>query len=191
MGLTAVTFNNGREGHNSKHPGVFESSVEDVVVLGSGILEWKNAMKINLLWEFLASVSTEHVLVSDSSDVVLIGDANKLIPWLESSGRSAIFNAEKKQWPTNLPTNIGEFELSISQTSYPHLNAGLWLAKTEFAKELVGFCRRMIGISGSEQYYYKHAYPTFFPAMVIDDSCEMFQNLNRVGDDELSVPYFF
>lgn len=188
--LTVVTFNNGVvQGYNEKPMGLFESFVDGCCVLGSEIKEWQNKMKILLLFDFLGSVETEFVLICDSSDVFVVNRLDYLVEGFQEESCGACFNAEKRNWPYDLPEEIVCFE----NTKHPgmYLNAGVWMAYTEFAKFVVSSCLKTDEISDqheeSEQVHYKFVYSKLWPEMKIDADCSIFQGLNRTGTEELSL----
>ena len=141
--ITLITFNNGREfGHNGKKLGLLEESLDlfgiKYTVLGYGIKEWKNSMKIELIDEFLKKVETQYVLSCDSSDVFLINKFDNICKIFENIGCEALFNAEKNSWPIDLPQEIIKFGNSLNENYF--LNAGLWMSTTQFAREITKWC---------------------------------------------------
>jgi len=188
--LTIVTYNSGPVGYNGKTNGLFEKSlvragVENFVVLGHGIKHWMNKLKIDLLQSYLSSVTTEYLLSSDSSDVILVGPLDGIVEEFNTFKCQMLFNAEQNIWPTDLEQNIVNFELSKAGAFIaPFLNAGLWLARTDFLRQHLHelhsyeFTTKHIM---SEQIYYKYFYYNH-PEIKLDFTCKLFQNINRVGE---------
>lgn len=190
--LTIATINNGGIAQNNKILGTFEKSLDlsglSYEVLGSNVKQWQNKMKISLMYDFIKKVNTPYVLFSDSSDVILIRPINDLIKKFKSLNCKACFNAEKVNWPLDLPKNIIQFEKSLHP--YLFLNAGLWIAESSFAKILIEECMiinpRTSHIE-SEQVYYKFCYSKFYPDIKVDFDSILFQGLNRVDETEIRL----
>lgn len=185
--LSIITFNNGLSTHNTKPLGLFESFGVPCDVLGNGIYPWVNKVKLELLSVKLKELKTTCVLVADSSDVFILRKLVGLVKRFESFNCGAVFNAEKIVWPPDLDSEYVLFENRIHSNCY--LNAGLWIARTDFACKVVDYALNLnpnTAHSGSEQVYYKNCYKWFYPQMQVDVNCNLFQGLNRV-DDELQL----
>lgn len=194
--LTVVTFNNGGKSYNGKILGTLERSLQlsniTCTVLGGDVREWQNKIKISLMADFISKTQTPYVLFADSSDVVLINHLSNLVCKFKQMGCRAVFNAEKKNWPFDLPKEIVDFESSLHPFLF--LNAGLWIADSEFARTLISECLKITPNTshvGSEQAYYKFCYRQFYPDIRVDFKCELFQGLNRVGEEEIQITKVF
>lgn len=189
--LEIVTFNNGSKGgYNNKPLGLFEKSLSKrglaASVLGENVIPWKNCLKLPLLVNHLKLLDKPYVLIADSSDVILCKKIDDIIERFERFECDALFNGEKISWPV-LPYHLSKFEPSLHPDCY--LNAGLWLARTEFALELATAARDAWvpdNLAHSEQVHFKYVYPQFYPRMQVDSRCEIFQGMNRVTDDEIN-----
>lgn len=191
--LSIVTFNNGRgESSAGKRLGLFEESlrasdIEDFTVLGGAADEWRNAMKIRLLLDFLDSGrARDYVLMADSADVLLCNDLSSVVPAFQSFGCGALFNGERRHWPSFIPP----FEEETAPAEYfQFLNSGVWIAEAAFARELTAYCvdLKVEKYAKSDQLRYKIAYRHFFPAVRIDHRCTLFQNINCVDSDVVRV----
>jgi len=184
--LTIITFNNGGaldQAH--KRLGLFEESlrrngVEEIAVLGGAIADWRHNLKINLLADYLTTAAVkEYVLVADSADVILANDLEPLVQRFAAFGCRALFNAERKHYPADLPP----FDEEVAPGEFfPCLNSGLWIAETAFARQLARYCAELTVEKHKkcDQTRYKFAYRHFYPQMRVDHHCQLFQNLNRV-----------
>lgn len=186
--LTVVTFNNNLEsGHNDKKTGLFERNIE-TNVLGQNIIEWKNSYKIPLLLNFLEKVTTDFVLICDSSDVFVLSDLSNIIEKFKNMNCSACFNAEVLQ-QKNIDQNIIDYENEIQC----NLNAGAWIGYTKFAKNFVYKCNQLTKKYNysSEQWYYKNIFFEHRECIKIDKNCSIFQGLNRIDREEIELikPY--
>jgi hypothetical protein len=183
--LQIVTFNNGRS-FDKKKPGSLEESVQNqCVVMGSEIKDWKNFFKIQLTVDFLSQSTAKYVISADSSDVVVFS-LEGIVDEFEKKKCGLLYNAEVNCWPVDSFT--GDFERSKFKAPFCHLNAGAWIGRRDFALDFYRACLNSIDYStNSEQSYIKKIYKQWYPNILIDDSCEIFQTLNRVSEIELEV----
>ncbi|MBI4485357.1 MAG: hypothetical protein HY655_05045 [Acidobacteria bacterium] len=191
--LTVITFNNGGSLNQPyKRLGLFEESlrrsgVDEIAVLGQAVTEWKHNLKINLLLEYLNTAAVkDYVLVADSADVILTNDIEPLVERFKAFGCRAVFNAERRHYPGDLPP----FDEQVASGEYfPCLNSGIWVADTSFARELADYCARLTVEKHKkcDQTRYKTAYRQFYPAIRVDHRCRLFQNINRVEADVVAL----
>lgn len=195
--FSIVTFNNGAQtGFNNKRLGLLEECLDKAevpyTVLGRGEENWANKFKIEMLKVHLDNTSHEYVIVADSADVFLVGRLEEIPSKFEAFNCEAVFNCEKSLWPHDLERSILEFEQEQHPSKF--FNAGLWVAKREFAQELVEFCSKVIPVTehiNSEQARYKYAYRQFYPRLKVDYECSMFQDLHKTGYEEISLIKLF
>lgn len=180
--LSVVTFNNGQSFMN-KVPGCFEKSVQhQCAVLGQGIKEWQNKLKLRLVVEFLQSCNKPYVLAADSSDVVattLDGIVDKFV----DKDCDILFNAEKIGWPKNTTWEPQHFK-----EPFCYLNAGVWVGNRDAAIEFFQECLLDAPPEEtSEQACIKPIFRKWLPRVKIDDTCSLFQTLNRVDSTVLQI----
>jgi hypothetical protein len=97
----------------------------------------------------------------------------------KARGCRALFNAERRHYPRDLPP----FDEEVAPGEFfPCLNSGIWIADTPFARELVAYCAglKVAKHKNCDQTRYKFAYQHFYPLIRLDHRCALFQNLNRV-----------
>jgi len=191
--LSVVTFNNGGSLNQPyKRLGLFEASlrrngIDDVAVLGQSVTEWRHNLKVNLLLEYLNTAAVkDYVLVADSADVILANDIEPLVERFRTFGCRALFNAERRNYPRDLPS----FEEEVATGEFfPFLNSGIWLADTAFARDLTDYCARLKVEKHKkcDQTRYKMAFRHFYPAIRVDHCCLLFQNINRVEGDVVTL----
>jgi hypothetical protein len=179
-----ITFNNGNS-YNSKLAGTFEKSIQHKChVLGRDIVKWKNVLKIELLIKFLENSEKELVLVADSSDVAIYS-FDGMIERFSSKDCDLLFNAEVNCWPVPDQQAI---EKSRFLQPFCHLNAGAFIGKRIEALNFYRYCSSLVDDStSSEQYFIKKAYVDWYPSILIDDSCLLFQTLNGVNRNHFDV----
>jgi SAM-dependent methyltransferase len=176
--------------------GPFEKSCEHLgipyTVLGQNISpkNWKNIVKFQLISDFLTKVKTKYILFCDSSDVVMLGDPDKILEkYLQNFQSLLLFGAEQGRYPAypDAPQNYREQELiSQKRSKYEFLNSGLWIGHTDYIKDLI-FPWIMNqepnkAAPGSDQAVYARAYTKFYPCVELDFDCKIFQNLNMRQD---------
>jgi len=191
--VTVITFNNGGPfTHDVKRLGLFEESlrrndINEIAVLGGATPDWRNSFKVRLLLDFLSTAEVrKYVLIADSADVILTSDLRPLIERFKTFQCEAVFNAERRHWPSFLPA----FDEEVAPGEFfPCLNSGVWVAEASFARELAAYCVALAvqRYKGSDQKRYKIAYRHFYPRMRVDHRCALFQNINRVGADIVEV----
>lgn len=129
---TIITWN------SKRHKSVLEKSLDHLgvpcVVLGRETKAWKNTMKIQLTREALKQVSTPYVLGIDGFDAIVVGDLWRVVELLEYYRLQIVFNA------TNLARYSSAYLFRLYSERYAshpfcHLNAGAWVADTNFARE--------------------------------------------------------
>jgi hypothetical protein len=137
--------------------------------------------KLRTLREAIPGIRTPYVMGLDSVDVLVsgyLGDPIRLMKDFYPSARM-VFGGERLPWPANAA--VTKSELEMSHGWYPYLNAGCWVAVTDFLRELLAkFPDRT---DGDEQAYWKDVYIARFPAVRVDCGAVAFANLNESLDD--------
>lgn len=183
--LQIVTFNNG-SAHGCKNIGSLEKSIQNqCTVMGSNIIQWKNIYKLSLVVDFLQYCKTEYVLSLDSSDIVIFSLQDIINKFLEKKC-DILFNAEMNCWPKEYDNEKGWF-----REPFCYLNAGCCIGKRESLLKFYQECLFLKDINGtypnSEQKIVKINFYKWYPKILIDDDCTIFQTLNRVTSDMLSM----
>jgi len=183
-GLSIVTFNNGNS-FGGKEIGCFEKSIENqCIVMGKEITNWINSLKIQLTVEFLENAKSDYILSADSSDVVVYS-FDDIIESFENKKCQILYNAEMQCYPNR---NNSEIEKSKFEKPFCHLNSGLWIGKRKFALEFYKELSLAVNEKTiSDQGCIREIYLKFYPEILIDDKCSIFQTLNGVNEKILSV----
>ncbi|QIE43324.1 hypothetical protein G5B39_14890 (plasmid) [Rhodobacteraceae bacterium SC52] len=181
--VTVLTCNNGHDAM-----GLFEDSCAHlgvpVVVAGREFTEWSNAVhKPQAILNALADVRTPWVLHADSRDAILAGNPDRLVDDMarDFAGADMVFGGCQLSWPN--AEDLSSFELGLpgsESSDYKHLNGGLWIARTDFARELfsaVLATEPHPAAPESEQGKLRKLFPNYYPRIVIDYGLRMFHNV--------------
>lgn len=176
--LDIITFN-----HSFKK-GMLEKQLEKFSlehhVLGRGIKNWQNKLKINLILNFLKKNNKKYILSLDNYDVIINKNLENIIELFINQEYKILFNATCNIWP---PTNT-KFKCDIlninSNNIFKYLNAGVWIAYKEYAIQIFEEAKKLInkinlpGYEFSEQIILKHTLNNF-SEFNIDNKCIFFQ----------------
>ena len=146
------------------------------VMRGRGTPNWANTMKAGLLAEYLPNITSKYTMGIDSHDVFLLKDANGIIDTFESKfDCDMLFNGELVSYPEN--NELAEFEKSIyGHSPFRYLNSGVWIAKTEFLKEVINdILQFRSSRPRSDQEIYRKLHKKYYPRVQVDSKCELFQ----------------
>ncbi|MFM8759713.1 MAG: glycosyltransferase domain-containing protein [Methylophilaceae bacterium] len=180
--LTVITFNNQNEEMLLERR--LNASKSEFLVLGKGLKEWRNPMKIELLKEGLQRVQTEYVLVMDASDVVISGSLARIVVEFKKFECEVLYNASSYVYPAEDRYSV--MEDKIYQGLFSHLNSGCFIGRTNYCLNLY---REVSEYSDeiTERHHYsdqikiKPFYIKNYPKIKIDTMCEIFQIWNVKG----------
>jgi hypothetical protein len=181
--LKIITFNNGHS-YLNKPAGSLEWSVQNQCeVLGKDITIWKNILKIDLTIKFLENTNAEYILATDSCDVVVYS-LDRIIEKFLSKNCDMLFNAEFNPYPNN---NFANVEKSFFKPPFQHLNAGAWIGKREFVLNFFRELSKEVSDNIiSDQGVIRNNYLKYYPQILLDDTCSIFQTLNSVDQNILA-----
>jgi len=148
--LTIITINT----YPSKKRGILEESLDKLevpyVVLGKGLKDWKNIYKIRLYREIMNSIHTPYVMGLDNYDMLMLRDPQEAVEKFKIMDCDILFNGEIQFYPRcgfneqtkklYITKEWEEFQSGIAKTSWAYLNAGAWIAKTEFYRKFINEC---------------------------------------------------
>ncbi len=146
------------------------------VVKGRGTQGWVNTMKAGLLADYLPEIKTKYTMGIDSHDVILLKEANGIIDTFEKQfDCDMLFNGELVSYPEN--NELAEFEKSIyGESPFRYLNSGVWIAKTEFLKEVMkDVLEFRSSRPKSDQEIYRKLHKKYYPRVQVDSKCQLFQ----------------
>jgi hypothetical protein len=181
--LQIVTFNNGSS-HCNKDVGSLENSIQNrCTVMGADIKKWNNIHKISLIIDYLKSNQTDYVLSMDSSDVVVFC-LGEIIEKFLLKNCDILFNAEINCWPKDYSDEKKWF-----REPFCYLNAGACIGKKESMLKFYSECLSFVKVEDySEQKIVKQNFYKWYPKILIDDNCSIFQTLNGTTEDILHIP---
>lgn len=176
--------------YKTKKLGCFEESCVklgvSVEVLGRGIANWTNRMKLPLILDYLRAGKSKYVMCCDSSDVVIFRNPDRAVDKLRCK---MLFNAEILHWPHD--HSSFDFETRVGIPPFRYLNAGVWVGERDFCITFFERCvqeaARIKTNPYSEQVCVKEVYPLLYPDVQIDSTCSIFQTLNRVDRTMIKV----
>jgi hypothetical protein len=125
---------------------------------------WSNYRKLKLNFEACKAADTPYVMCCDSLDVVVCGELQRAVDYLQETGAKMLFNGEPKFFPDykGVPTLMDAKRVQrVTGGAYPYLNAGIWIAEREYAQAFFDICQDV------------------YPEDIFD--CTDFPNLRREG----------
>jgi hypothetical protein len=162
------------------------------VVLGEDLPKWRPDMKVYLNAEALASVRTEYVLALDADDVLVVSPLEDVVAAFQAFECDIVFSGEKNSYP-EVPY-IEEFERSIADSLYCHLNSGAWIGKTTACLRFFRDCleehrhdllaaQPSLHVLRDDQGVTRKTFRRYYPATKLDYHCRLFQSLFDVSPE--------
>lgn len=192
--LTIVTWNTNDNYH--KKLGLLERSLKNYPIINCAqnlSSPWINNQKMILLNNHINSIKTQYVLGADSSDTIFIKSPKEILDKFKELKTSMLFGCEKFFFPLDgIFQEEKEFQDKIAKNMpYKYLNAGLWIADTEYLKQIIPqYVNALKNLPqnkymGSEQIVWHKVLKTA-KSIRLDYSCEIFQNLANVDAGEIT-----
>lgn len=192
-GLTILSCN------NNSGISVLEQSLQAmdfpqsrVRMLGKEVRTWSHIEKIRLIQEGLRSVETPYVLYVDSSDALVV-TLHQTIQDFTNQNVDLIFGAERDIChPGNFMKR--EEKARAKRLGYPgkyvYLNAGVWMAKTEFARQFFSHCARVppSNVMPCDQAICRKVSFEYPESVALDYRGALFKNIQLSEYEELFLP---
>jgi hypothetical protein len=159
------------------------------VTLGQQVPKWRPDMKVFLNADALTRVTSEYVLALDADDVLLVAPPRKIVADFRTFDCDIVFSGEKNSFP-RVPY-IEEFERSIAQSVYCHLNSGAWIGTTAACRRFFRDCldedygdivvaHPITHVMCDDQGVTRKTFRRYHPTAQIDYQCRLFQSLYDV-----------
>jgi hypothetical protein len=167
------------------------------LVLGKQVTRWRPYVKLFLNAEALARVETEYVMAMDASDVLMVGCPGDVLAAFKAMGCDLLFSSERNSYPK--APFLYEFEKSIGEGPYRHLNSGAWIGRTEACRRFFEECAREDNsdilaahpakhVVADDQGVTRKTFRRLHPLARLDYHCEIFQSMFKVPvEGELSI----
>tara|TARA_R100000231_G_scaffold139611_1_gene121610 strand:+ start:1226 stop:1969 length:744 start_codon:yes stop_codon:yes gene_type:complete len=124
---------------------ILESSLEylgvdGLVVLKDGRLPWRNTFKFEMLHNYFNSgkCNTKYFMCCDAIDVIFKDNPQKVIDIFETFECDALFMSTNSLDGYDCMTEVKQFVDKINGGNGRYLNSGVYIAKTDFIKEVIG-----------------------------------------------------
>jgi hypothetical protein len=186
--LTIITWN------NSRKPGILQQCLDHLgiphLVLGQGIHGWKNLYKIRLTQEALETIDTGYVMGIDAADALVLGHPLNILERFRAEfSCKLLIGAESHCFPEIAELRRYEDSLPGATSPWRYLNSGMWIGEAEFCRRFFAVAAETEPWSGDERFkrsdqgVLKKVLRRFYPDVLLDYECRLFQNINiRVED---------
>jgi len=113
--------------------------IDGLVVLEDDRLPWRNTFKFEMLNNYLNSgkCKTEYFMCCDAIDVIFKDDPQRVIDIFESFDCDALFMSTPGLDGYSCMPEVKRFADKINGDNSRYLNSGVYIAKTEFIKEVI------------------------------------------------------
>ena len=142
--------------------------IKGLVVLKDSRLPWRNTFKFEMLNNYLNSgkCKTKYFMCCDAIDVIFKDDPQKVIDIFESFECDALFMSTHSTDGYNCMSDVKEFIDKINGGNGRYLNSGVYIAKTEFIKEVIREAMNYTiphGVTMDKYREYLESNPTNYP----------------------------
>lgn len=150
---------------------------------------WLRQAKIVDLRREIEKVDSKYVLVSDSSDVVLLGNEDEIINKFKSRRCFIFMSAEKNCWPQPLMANC----YPKIQSPWCYLNSGSYIGRKEDVLEMLRIASQIRPNSQNyynsrdwenDQFLLAHLYIDNY-GITLDTQCDLFQTMGDTREHEV------
>lgn len=182
-GLTILTWN------NQAAPGVLQRCLDHLgvphLLLGQGVKDWKNLLKIPLTRDALGGVRTRYVMGLDAADVLVLAHPLAVLERFQHEfSCRLLFGAEMHCFPEIAELRRFEDSLPGATSPWRYLNSGMWVGETEFCRPFFAATAEAEPWPGDERFLrsdqgvLKKLLRRFYPEAILDNQCRLFQNIN-------------
>ena len=113
--------------------------IEGLVVLTDDRLPWRNTFKFEMIYNYLKSgeCDTEYFMCCDAIDVIFKDDPQKVIDIFKTFNCDMLFMSTHSTDGYNCMPQVKELIDKINGNNGRYMNSGVYIAKTEFLKEVI------------------------------------------------------
>ena len=142
--------------------------ISSLEVLTDARLPWRNTFKFQMLHDYLNSgkCNTEYFMCCDAIDVIFKDDPQKVIDIFESFDCDALFMSTHSTDGYNCMLQVKQFIDNINGGNGRYLNSGVYIARTEFIKEVINEAMNYAiphGVTMDKYREYLGSNPTNYP----------------------------
>ena len=166
--------------------------IDGLVVLKDERLPWRNTFKFEMLNDYLNSgkCKTKYFMCCDAIDVIFKDDPQKVIDIFESFDCDALFMSTHSTDGYNCMPDVKEFIDKINGGNGRYLNSGVYIAKTEFIKEVISEAMNYAiphGVTMDKYREYLDSTPSDYPKGSQDQ--DIFRYLEKKFYPKVKVDY--
>jgi hypothetical protein len=162
------------------------------LTLGKHVPKWRPDMKVYLNADALQRVESEYVMALDADDVLVVSSLHRILDEFRTFGCDIVFSGEKNTYP-EVPY-LADFEKSIAESPYRHLNSGAWIGRTETCRRFFQDCLAESNsdlvsahpaphVLRDDQGLTRKTFRRYHPATKVDYHCRLFQSLYDTAPD--------
>jgi hypothetical protein len=161
-------------------------------VLGKHVSEFRPHVKLYLNADALDRVQSEYVMALDADDLLVVSSPRDILATFKRFECDILFSSERNSYP-KVPFLV-EFEKSIAESDYRHLNSGAWIGKTQTCRQFFRDCCREDNsdilaahpakhVLRDDQGLTRKTFRKYHPGARLDYQCQIFQSLFKVPTD--------
>ena len=201
--------------HNYRNKPILEKNlqylgIEEYTVLGRDLDLWDHRQTVLMMLEHLQQHSSKpYILYLDAADILICDDPSKLLERFKREfSCKVLFNAEKKSYPwiASVKTKqseeenrrirmIEDFERGHYPAPFVYLNSGAFIGERKFLIEVLKKCLECVPLFEtkdciySNQILYREVHRLFYPKVMIDAECRIFQTMVGIRFEEFKTKY--
>lgn len=152
--------------------------------------------KPRMLYDSLHKINTKYIIGWDVGDTFFIDTPNKIVEIFETKFNcEMLFNCEPVCYPVEaneIYENWDDYTSHVNNSIFKFLNSGLWIAKTEFYREIYAdiVSAKKLTHKGSwpgDQGVFQQIYKKYFPRIQVDHQCKIFQSTCNIPNGTLEI----
>jgi hypothetical protein len=136
---------------------------------------WRGyGMKIHKALEASRTVDSEHLLVMDAYDVLVLAGTDEILAQFERFAHPWVCCAENNIWPDADKAAL----YPPAPTQWRYLNSGAFIAETRYLRTMLEAWRAdLVAVTEDDQRWYTGQFLSHPGAIVLDTGCRLFQSM--------------